>query len=52
MTVLFTKQLILFAFFAIVPLLLVPKCYSHLIINWHFQFYAGCGTLSLEVLLP
>jgi hypothetical protein len=52
MTLLFTKELILFAFFAIVPLLHVPKCYSHLIINWPFQFYTWCSTLSLKVLLP
>jgi len=48
MTVLFTKQLILFAFFAVVLLLHVPKCYSHLVINLHFQFYTWCGTLSLN----
>jgi len=52
MTVLFTKQLILFAFFTIVLLLHVPKCYSHLVTNRHFQFYARCGTISLKVLLP
>jgi hypothetical protein len=52
MTVLCTKQLILFAFFAIVLLLHVPKCYSHLIINRYFQFYMWRGTLSLKILLP